>query len=176
MRHAADACAPLVVAAKHVLSIAVPPEPIYLAGDSARLAQVFGNLLQNACKYTEPGAGGSNSRRPGEPGQAVVRVKDTGMRPPGQQLESIFGLFVQVSRTSERSQGGLGIGLALAKRLIELHGGTITACSAGPRSGQRVYRATSARPHLLEGARADSEGGTYEVSSMSLAASTAFDT
>ncbi len=175
MRHAADACAPLVVAAKHVLSIAVPPEPIYLAGDSARLAQVFGNLLQNACKYTEPG-GRIEFSAARQARQAVVRVKDTGIGIPAGKLESIFGLFVQVSRTSERSQGGLGIGLALAKRLIELHGGTITACSAGPGAGSEFIVRLPLGPHLLEGARADSEGGTYEVSSMSLTASTAFDT
>ena len=144
MRHAADACAPLVTAAGHVLSIVAPPESIYVDADPARLAQVFGNLLQNACKYTEPG-GRIEFSASRQAGQAVVRVKDTGIGIPPGKLESIFGLFVQVSRTSERAQGGLGIGLALVKRLVELHGGSIEAFSAGPGSGQRVCRATSAQ-------------------------------
>ena len=134
MRHAADACVPLMTAASHVLSIVVPQESIYIDGDPARLAQVFGNLLQNACKYTEPG-GRIEFSACRQAGQAVVRVKDTGIGIPSGKLESIFGLFVQVSRASERTQGGLGIGLALVKRLIELHGGSIEAFSAGPGAG-----------------------------------------
>jgi len=150
MRHAADACAPLVAAAGHVLSIVVPPEPesIYVDADPARLAQVFGNLLQNACKYTERG-GRIEFSASRQEGQAVVRVKDSGIGIPPGKLESIFGLFVQVSRTSERAQGGLGIGLALVKRLVELHGGSIQALSAGPGAGSEFIVRLPLRPHLL---------------------------
>lgn len=148
MRHAADACAPLASAASHVLSVVVPPEPLYVDADPARLAQVFGNLLQNACKYTEPG-GRIELSASRQAGQAVVRVKDTGIGIPPGKLESIFGLFVQVSRTSERAQGGLGIGLALVKRLIELHGGSIEAWSAGPGTGSEFIVRLPLKPHLL---------------------------
>jgi PAS domain S-box-containing protein len=148
MRHAADACVPLVTAASHVLSIVVPPESIYVEADPARLVQVFGNLLQNACKYTEPG-GRIEFSASRQAGQAVVRVKDTGIGIPPGKLESIFGLFVQVSRTSERAQGGLGIGLALAKRLIELHGGSIEALSAGPGAGSEFIVRLPLSPHPL---------------------------
>jgi PAS domain S-box-containing protein len=150
MRHAADACAPLVTAAGHVLSIVVPPEPesIYVDADPARLAQVFGNLLQNACKYTEPG-GRIEFSAGRQAGRAVVRVKDSGIGIAPGELESIFGLFVQVSRTSERAQGGLGIGLALVKRLIELHGGSIEALSAGPGAGSEFIVRLPLRPYVL---------------------------
>jgi PAS domain S-box-containing protein len=147
-RHVADACAPLVSAASHVLSIVTPPESIYVQGDPARLAQVFGNLLQNACKYTESG-GQIEFSVSRQAGQAVVRVKDSGIGIPPGKLESIFGLFVQLSRTSERSQGGLGIGLALVKRLIELHGGSIEAFSAGLGAGSEFVVRLPLSPTLL---------------------------
>jgi PAS domain S-box-containing protein len=148
MRHAADACAPLVTAAGHHLSIVVSPESIYVDADPARLAQVFGNLLQNACKYTEPG-GRIEFSASRQAGQAVVRVKDTGIGIPPGKLETIFGLFVQLGRTSERAQGGLGIGLALVKRLIELQGGSIEAFSAGPGAGSEFIVRLPLRPHPL---------------------------
>lgn len=147
MRHAADACAPLVTAASHVLSIAVPPEGIYVDADPARLAQVFGNLLQNACKYSERG-GRIKFSASRQAGQAVVCVKDTGVGIPPDKLESIFGLFVQVSRTPERTQGGLGIGLSVVKRLIELHGGTIEAFSAGLGTGSEFVVRLPLRPNV----------------------------
>jgi PAS domain S-box-containing protein len=159
MRQAADACAPLVTAASHVLSITMPPESTYIDGDSARLAQVFGNLLQNACKYTEPG-GRIEFSASRQAGQAVVRVKDTGIGIPPSELKSIFGLFVQVSRTSERTQGGLGIGLAVVKRLIELHSGSIEAFSAGPGAGSEFIVRLPLRPHLLGDADVPSDATT----------------
>jgi len=148
MQHAADACAPLVTAADHALDIAVPREAIYVDADPARLTQVFSNLLQNACKYTEPG-GRIEFSASRQAGQAVVRVRDTGVGIPTDKLESIFGLFVQVRRGSERTQGGLGIGLSVVKRLIELHGGTIEAFSAGPGTGSEFIVRLPLRPYLL---------------------------
>lgn len=158
MLQAVDACAPLASAANHDLNVALPPESLYVDGDPARLAQVFGNLLQNACKYT--GRGGRidfTAIRKG--GQAVVRVKDTGMGIPSDKLESIFELFVQVSRSPASTAGGLGIGLALAKRLIGLHGGSIEAFSAGLGAGSEfVVRLPLRRDaHPLEDAEAPSE-------------------
>lgn len=148
MRHAVDACAPLAAAADHALSIAVPPEAIYVDADPARLTQVFGNLLQNACKYTEPG-GRIEFSAAREAGQAVIRVKDTGLGIAADKLESIFGLFVQVSPAPERTRGGLGIGLSVVKRLVELHGGTIEAFSAGLGTGSEFIVRIPLTSYLL---------------------------
>jgi CheY-like chemotaxis protein len=105
-----------------------------LNADRARLAQVFGNLLNNSCKYTRPG--GRISLTAQEMGhQVVVTVKDNGAGIPHDKLDSIFDMFMQVDRTSEHSQGGLGIGLTLVKRLTEMHGGSIDATSNGEGQG-----------------------------------------
>jgi PAS domain S-box-containing protein len=134
-----EACRPLADCAKHEVTVTLPSEPIHLHADPMRLAQVFGNLLNNACKYTEMGgriglsaelAGGGR-----QPREVVVTVKDSGMGIPPDKLDSIFGMFTQVDRTLERSQGGLGIGLTLAKRLVEMHGGSIQAFSDGADRG-----------------------------------------
>ena len=103
---------------------------IELEADSARLIQVFGNLLTNAAKFSEPHATITVTARV-EHTVAVVEIRDTGTGIPAEQLESIFELFRQVDATSQARSGGLGIGLALARRLVELHGGTITASSDG---------------------------------------------
>ena len=118
----------------HDLIVDLPDEPIYLNADPARLAQVFGNLLNNSSKYTQPnGSISISARRIGE--EAVVTVKDDGAGIPGNKLDSIFDMFTQVDRTAERSQGGLGIGLTLVKRLVEMHGGSIEAKSEGEGKG-----------------------------------------
>jgi PAS domain S-box-containing protein len=114
----------------HELIVDLPSEPIYLQGDLVRLAQVFLNLLNNAAKYTERGGRiWISAVRQGEEG--VVRVKDTGIGIPPKKLKHLFEMFFQVDRTLERSQGGLGIGLSLVRRLVELHGGTVDARSEG---------------------------------------------
>jgi PAS domain S-box-containing protein len=113
-----EACRPLTDYGKHRVSLALPPQPIYLHGDPVRLAQVFGNLLNNACKYTEPGGRiWITAEREGS--DVVAKVRDSGVGLPPDQLADIFELFTQVDRTLERSQGGLGIGLTLVKRLTE---------------------------------------------------------
>ncbi len=99
-----------------------------------RLAQVFSNILHNACKYTEPG-GFIEVAAALQGDKVVVRFKDTGIGIPSNKLESIFELFMQVDRTLERSQGGLGIGLSLVKKLVEMHGGSVEAFSEGPGHG-----------------------------------------
>ncbi len=136
---AVEACRPLAESHKHEVNVTLPPEPILLHADPVRLAQLFGNLLNNACKYTEPGGRiwlsaqlASGGRQPPE---VVVKVKDTGMGIPLDKLDNIFGMFTQVDRTLERSQGGLGIGLTLVKRLVEMHGGSIEAFSEGAGRG-----------------------------------------
>src|SRR6266852_8214589 len=104
--------------------------PIYLHADPVRLAQVFSNLLNNSCKYTEPGGRiWLTAERQGS--DVVVSVKDNGIGIPPDMLPCIFDMFTQVDRALERSQGGLGIGLTLVKRLVEMHGGSVEVRSAG---------------------------------------------
>ncbi len=130
VQQAIETCRPLAESAGHELIVVVPPEPVYVNADPVRLAQVFSNLLSNACKFTEPG--GRIQLTAGQHGSnAVVSVRDTGAGIGSDELEAIFEMFSQVDKTLERSQGGLGLGLSLAKRLAELHGGTIEAHSEG---------------------------------------------
>lgn len=125
---------PLIDAAGHELTIDLPDKPVYLNADRARLAQMFGNLLNNSCKYTRPhGKISLTVKLVGA--EVVVTVKDDGAGIPPDKLDSIFDMFMQVDRTAERSQGGLGIGLTLVKRLAEMHGGTIAAKSDGEGQG-----------------------------------------
>ena len=134
IRQAVLAAQPLADSAHHTIDVSAPAEPIYLHADPVRLTQVFGNLLNNSCKYTPPG--GSirvDVRREGD--DVVVTVTDTGIGIPVDKLDGIFDMFTQVDRSLERSQGGLGIGLTLVKRLVEMHGGTVFARSAGEDHG-----------------------------------------
>ena len=134
IQQAVEVARPLVDSAGHHLIVDLPDEPIFLNADRARLAQLFGNLLNNSCKYTR--AGGTVSLSAKRVGDDVeVTVKDNGAGIPPDKLDSIFDMFMQVDRTSERSQGGLGIGLTLVKRLTEMHGGSIEARSAGEGQG-----------------------------------------
>ena len=127
---AVETARPLIDAGEHTLSVSLPPEPVFLDADLTRLAQVFGNLLTNSAKYTE--RGGRIWLTAGRCGdEAVVCVRDNGIGIPADSLRSIFDMFSQVDRSAERSTGGLGIGLALVKGLVEMHGGTVTAESAG---------------------------------------------
>ena len=127
---AVESCQPLLEVAGHELTIRLPPEPVYLDGDLTRLSQVILNLLNNAVKYTRPG-GRITLTAVRENDKAEIRVRDTGIGIAPDMLPRIFDMFTQVGRDSERKQGGLGIGLSLVKQLIELHGGTVEARSAG---------------------------------------------
>ncbi len=130
LNHVVEACAPLVQAANHDLTVALPSTPIVLDADPVRLAQVFGNLLTNACKYMEPGGRiWLAAERRGR--EVVASIKDSGLGIAPEMLPKVFEMFTQVDRTLERSQGGLGIGLTLVKQLTELHGGTVAADSSG---------------------------------------------
>jgi PAS domain S-box-containing protein len=134
IQQAVEVARPLIDAAGHKLIVELPNEPIYLNADRARLAQVFGNLLNNSSKYTK--AGGSiwlTGKRIDD--EVEVRVKDNGAGIPPDKLNTIFEMFMQVDSTADRSQGGLGIGLTLVKRLVEMHGGTIEPRSAGEGMG-----------------------------------------
>ena len=126
--------APLVESRRHRLSVGLPPEPLYVIGDPTRLIQVFVNLLNNAAKYT--GAGGEiriTAIRDG--GEAVVKMVDNGIGIASEMLPHVFDLYTQINVTADRSQGGLGIGLTLVRRLVDLHGGNITATSPGVGQG-----------------------------------------
>jgi signal transduction histidine kinase/CheY-like chemotaxis protein len=125
---------PLLVAHAHQLSVDLPHDPIYLNADEARIVQVLVNLLSNAAKYTERGGRISIAlAREGE--EAVLRVRDNGMGIETEMLGRIFDLFAQIDRSRHRAQGGLGIGLALVRQLVELHGGRISVHSAGAGKG-----------------------------------------
>jgi len=124
----------LIADRHHELSLSHWPEPLAVDADPVRLAQVVGNLLVNAAKFTPPGGRiGVRTERDGE--TAVVRVTDTGIGIPADMLDKVFALFTQVDPSLARSQGGLGIGLTLVKSLVEMHGGTVAAISPGPGGG-----------------------------------------
>jgi signal transduction histidine kinase len=125
---------PAVAAARHRLRLEMPSDSVLVMGDFARLAQVVSNLVNNAAKYT-PNEGLIIVSLAQEGAEAVVRVADTGVGIPPDVLEDVFGMFTQVNSTLDRAQGGLGIGLALARRLMHLHDGTVTAESAGLNKG-----------------------------------------
>ena len=132
--HAVEAASPLSESMGQELSVVLPPHPIYLDGDFHRLAQVVGNMLNNAAKYTAKG-GSIWLITEQESDQAVIRVRDTGIGIGADQLPLIFDMFKQVDPSLERSQGGLGIGLTLVKKLVAMHGGTVEAHSAGVGQG-----------------------------------------
>jgi PAS domain S-box-containing protein len=127
---AVETARPVIEAAGHELIISLPPEPVHLDADLTRLAQVFGNLLTNSAKYTERGGRIWLAAEP-RCGEVVVSVRDNGIGIPADALPHIFDIFSQVDRSLERSTGGLGIGLALVKGLVEMHGGAVTAESGG---------------------------------------------
>lgn len=127
---AVETACPTIDSKRHALTVDVPPEPIRFVADPMRVAQVLSNLLTNAAKYTDPeGQIHVTAQCDGE--QVVIRVKDSGIGISAAALPRVFNMFSQVHSTTDRSEGGLGIGLALAQGLIELHGGTIEAKSAG---------------------------------------------
>ena len=127
---ALDTARPLIDGAGHVLDVALPAAPLYLDGDPIRLAQILANLLNNSAKYTDRG-GRITLTAAQLDGQVEVRVRDTGMGIPAHALSSVFEMFTQVGRSADRTQSGLGIGLTLVRRLVEMHGGTIEARSEG---------------------------------------------
>jgi CheY-like chemotaxis protein len=163
-QQAVDGLRHLIDSRGHAVHVEVPPEPVHVVGDPARLEQVVGNLLNNACKYTpDGGAIGVTVLAADE--RAVIRVCDTGIGIARDRLDAIFELFTQLNPTLARTEGGLGIGLTLVKRLVELHGGTVCAYSEGPgrgsefevrlpqASGVRVVEPAPARPREVAARR-----------------------
>jgi PAS domain S-box-containing protein len=130
VEQALESARPLIDQRRHQLFVSLPAEPVWLEGDVARLEQVVVNLLNNAAKYTnEDGKIWVDLQREGD--EVALRVRDTGIGISPELLPRVFDLFTQADRTPDRSQGGLGIGLSLTQRLVELHRGRIEAHSAG---------------------------------------------
>lgn len=127
---AVEASQPLMDAASHRLIVDLPAAPLWVHADRARLAQSIGNLLNNAAKYT-PDGGRIEVSASEEAGNAVVRIRDNGAGLSAEMLPQVFEMFTQERQTLGRSQGGLGIGLSLVRRLIDMHGGTASAHSDG---------------------------------------------
>ena len=163
---AVEMAQPLIDAQGHELTVSLPPESLPLDADPVRLAQVVGNLLTNAAKYTETkGRIWLTAQREGA--QAVLRVRDTGIGIAPDILPKVFDLFVQVDHAATKSQGGLGIGLTLVKNLVEMHHGTVKASSTGLGKGSEfvVRLPLSALEHR---GRIESENGVEPQESLPL--------
>ncbi|MHB1424188.1 MAG: response regulator [Gemmataceae bacterium] len=152
---AVETSRPLLDARKHELRIDLPPHPLQVRGDAVRLSQVISNLLNNAAKYTEEG-GLIEIRAEHREDFATIRVRDNGMGIPTEMLSSIFELFKQVDHSLDRSQGGLGIGLTLVYKLVEMHGGRVEAFSEGANKGSEfvvhlpIWRKEETQPESVE--------------------------
>ncbi len=134
MLSAVETSRPAIESARHRFTLSLPSEPVAVEADFVRLAQVIANLLNNAAKYTDPGGEISLvAQREGR--EAVVRVRDNGIGIAPEMMPRLFEMFAQAEDSLGRSRGGLGIGLALARTLVEMHGGRIEACSAGRGTG-----------------------------------------
>jgi signal transduction histidine kinase/ActR/RegA family two-component response regulator len=131
---ALDLVAPLLEERRHRLEVDIQPPALMLVGDERRLIQALTNLLTNAVKYTDPG-GAIRVAVSGEGGQIAFAVRDTGRGIPADFLPRVFDLFVQGERTPDRTEGGLGLGLPIVRSIVERHGGTVSAASAGVGSG-----------------------------------------
>jgi len=155
---ALETCRPQIQERRHRLSVELPPAPVFVDADRVRLAQVFTNLLSNACKYTQPG-GDLRVRASLEDGEAVVRVADGGIGIPAEVLPGIFEMFSQAVRSHAYTDGGLGIGIFLVRGLLEQHGGLIEAKSEGlGRGSEFTVRLPMAR-EATPGARKDGAPG-----------------
>ncbi|MDB6047105.1 MAG: luxQ 3 [Gammaproteobacteria bacterium] len=131
---AIEAVQPIIVARRHNLTVVMPPDATVVDGDAGRLTQVFANLLVNAAKFTDS-SGRIRVSVEREPDWVLVKVRDSGIGIPREMLQRVFDAYVQADRGSGASNGGLGLGLALARHLVELHGGTVDAYSDGPGQG-----------------------------------------
>lgn len=161
---AIEASRPALEAAGRHLTVMPSSAPVFLEADAVRLTQVFSNLLVNACKYSDPG-GRIDVMVEEQGSDVVVRVADDGIGIPPGLLPHVFERFVQGERT-ERAQGGLGIGLALAKQLVELHGGTVTALSEGVgRGSEFIVRLPTLTDRSPAGALRPEPAESFQASS-----------
>ncbi len=163
---AVETSASLVASAGHQLAVNVPETPLPLEGDVTRLVQVLSNLINNAAKYTP--AGGHITLTAWREGvQAVLSVTDTGVGIPDEAMTTLFDMFTQVGGNMARAQGGLGIGLSLVQRLVELHGGTVSASSAGVGQGStfivRLPLRTETMPNVAPALQARAPGEPLRI-------------
>jgi PAS domain S-box-containing protein len=169
VRSAAQDMAAMMAAARHTLRVSVAAPPVLVHGDATRLAQVIINLLTNAAKYT-PDGGTIDLHLASHAGTAEIRVCDNGIGIPAAALATVFNMFSQLEPALDRAKGGLGIGLALVRGIVELHGGSIHADSAGPGQGSeftvRLPLAAAASPSAgagLPAAEPDHQAASAEV-------------
>jgi len=159
LREAVEQIAPVIDAKGHRLTVDIAAQATPVCGDRTRLIQVAANLLNNAAKYT-PDGGALHVSLQQQEGSAVLRVQDNGIGIGPDLLPVVFDLFTQAQRTPDRAQGGLGLGLALVKKLVELHGGAVEADSGGAGQGStftvRLPLLRDVQPHTL-GVRSDIE-------------------
>jgi signal transduction histidine kinase/PAS domain-containing protein len=144
--NAVEQVCPIIESRRHHLKLHLPPESVQVAGDPKRLVQILTNLLNNAAKYT-PEGGNILLQMEVHDGQVIINVEDDGIGIATELQQRVFELFAQAERTSDRSQGGLGLGLALVKSLTELHGGKVSCASDGAGKGSRF---TVCLPRLQE--------------------------
>jgi PAS domain S-box-containing protein len=166
VRHAVESSRPLAERDQQTIEVSLPDQPIYLDADPVRLTQVFSNLFNNACQYTEPG-GRIWLTAERQNNEVVLVVRDSGIGMPADQLDGIFEMFAQVDDDSERPRRGLGIGLTLVRRLVQLHGGTVIARSEGRGLGSEFevrLPVLEAYPDLEESAVLEApESGTRRI-------------
>jgi PAS domain S-box-containing protein len=148
VRSAVETSRPLMEEAAHQLAVSVPERPLWVEGDPVRLSQVIANLLNNSAKYT-PRGGRIQIDADAVDGRLRVRVRDNGRGIESEMLPRIFEMFTQVDQDHRLTQGGLGVGLALVKSLVEMHGGTVAAHSEGPGRGAEftIWLPAAERPH-----------------------------
>jgi two-component system, chemotaxis family, CheB/CheR fusion protein len=159
VKQAIEDTRPLVKSMGHELSVTLPPEPVFLNADRTRLIQVLGNLLNNACKFTDMG-GRISLAVEAVDGEAMISVRDNGIGIATEQLPTIFEMFVQADTSMERSVSGLGIGLALVKNMVEMHGGSVEVKSHGLGRGSIfVVRLATMERTALAPAIGAAEGG-----------------
>ena len=160
---------PMFAERAHDLTVDVPAEPLKVFGDPTRLTQALGNVLSNAAKYTERGGRIAIAvRRDGA--EVTIRVTDSGEGIPANLLPVIFNLFTQLDRTSGHAQGGLGIGLALVRRLVEMHGGSVTAHSDGVGKGSEFVIRLPVHSDALASPEASNGSLVHQVSDSAPAA------
>ncbi|MGV3656261.1 MAG: ATP-binding protein [Noviherbaspirillum sp.] len=153
VRSAVELNAPLLEQRRHELRLELPEQPVWLDADPTRLPQVFSNLINNAAKYTPPGGRIVFSATAAD-GKVVIKVTDNGIGIRADMLSKVFEMFTQADSSLERVNAGLGVGLTLARKLVELHGGTIDACSPGLGQGSTfIVRLPQAAPLSPDPAR-----------------------
>jgi signal transduction histidine kinase len=153
---------PSASAHQHTVTLTLPPRPLYVEGDEVRLTQVLDNLLNNANKYTPDGGHIWVTVRESQ-GEAIVSVRDSGIGIAEDELPGVFELFAQVDPGIDRARGGLGIGLSLVKRLVEMHGGHVEAHSAGHGKGSEFIVYLPLLPRVIQPIPAEHAQPTAET-------------